>query len=177
MKPDPESVLDRAAALRLEFDQTFAVPAAAAAGAVDLLALRVAGERYALRLSEIGGLHADRRIVALPGAPPELLGLAGLRGSLVAVYDLGAFLGAPSSEAPRWLALAGGDRTVGLAFEQLERYLRVATQNLTLDAESKKRHFREVVNVEGEMRAVIDIASIVEKIKGLAHLAGPSEER
>jgi chemotaxis signal transduction protein len=175
MTPKPR--LDRAAALRREFDEAFAAPAEAAAGAVDLLALRVAGARYALRLSEIGGLHADRRIVALPGAPPELLGLAGLRGSLVAVYDLGAFLGAPRGENPHWVVLAWSDRTVGLAFEQLERYLRVATQDLTLDAESKKRHFREVLNVKGEVCPVIDIASIVEKIKGLARPVSPSGER
>jgi purine-binding chemotaxis protein CheW len=177
MTPQPEPGQARAATLRREFDQAFAAPAEAAAGAVDLLALRVAGERYALRLSEIGGLHADRRIVALPGAPPELLGLAGLRGGLVAVYDLGAFLGAPRGGSPRWVVLAGSDRTVGLAFEELERYLRVATQDLKPGAESEKQHFREAVNVEGEVRPVIDLASIVGKIKGLARPVSLSEER
>jgi chemotaxis signal transduction protein len=170
---------DPAADLRLEFDQAFAAPAAVAPATVDLLAVRVAGAAYALRLSEIGGLRADRRIMPLPGAAPELLGLAGLRGTLAAIYDLAPFLGHDRSESARWVVLAGADRTVGLAFEELAGFLRVAPQALTSEAgpAPARRHVSGVVQVDGALRPLVDVGSILETIRGLARQAGPFEER
>jgi purine-binding chemotaxis protein CheW len=170
---------DRAADLRLEFDRTFAAPAAAPPATVDLLAVQVAGEGYALRLAGIAGLFADRRIVPLPGAAAELLGLAGLRGGLVAIYDLGAILGHTRSESPRWVALARGEKTVGLAFDELGGFMRVALQDLTQGAGAAPtgRYVREVVHVDGGLRPVVDMASILETIEGLSRQASRSEER
>jgi chemotaxis signal transduction protein len=178
MKPNPTLGNGTAAALRQAFDQTFAASAGAArAATVDLLAIRIAGEAYALRLSGIAGLHADRRIVPLPGAAPELLGIAGLRGSLVAVYDLGALLEYPRSEKPRWTALAANERTLGLAFEELEGFLRLAPQDLTTSGSAPGKHVQEVAHAGGILRPVVDVASVVETIRRLARRGGPPEER
>jgi chemotaxis signal transduction protein len=166
-----------AAALRQAFDQTFAAPAGEArAAAEDLLAIRIAGEAYALRLSGIAGLHADRRIVPLPRAAPELLGVAGLRGSLVAVYDLAALLEYPRSEKPRWIALTAAERSLGLAFEELESFLRLAPQDLTTSGSTPEKHVRQVAHAGGILRPVVDVASVVETIRRLARRGGPPEE-
>ncbi len=182
MKQDGADVtagMDKAARLRRDFDLTFAEPARLAqADAEVLLALRVAGEGYAVRLAAVAGLFVDRGIVPLPGTGPELLGIAGLRGGLVAVYDLGALLGYPRSESPRWLALLRSGSTVGLAFEELDGTLRVAPQDLSPAAGPAHGGLvREVVRAGSVLRPVVDVASVLETIKRLARRGGSPEER
>jgi chemotaxis signal transduction protein len=169
-----------AAALRREFDLAFVEPGHPAASATeDLIALRIAGERHALRLSAIGGLYADRPIVRLPGGPGELLGIAAVRGGLVAVYDLRMLLGYARSEGPRWVALAGEDRSVGLAFEELAGQLRVASRDVMQAGGSapRGRHVRHVAQAGGGLLPIVDVASIVATIRDLALRTGRPEER
>jgi purine-binding chemotaxis protein CheW len=165
---------ERAAALRRAFDEAFASPAGGARAEVeDFLAIRVAGEAYAFRLAGIAGLYADRPIVPLPEAASELLGIAGLRGSLVAVYDLRALLGAPRGETPRWIALAASERTVGLAFDELEGFLHLAPADLTAPGNTPGRHVQAVASAGGTLRSIVDVAAVVETIRGLARRDGP----
>src|SRR5688572_94281 len=112
--------------LRSAFDRSFAESIAASPPPqLDMLAIRVAEHRYALRLSEVLAVHADRRLVPVPSALPELLGLAGLRGVVVPVYDLRRLLGYAAGVAPRWLALVRAPAPFAVAFEQFEAHLRL----------------------------------------------------
>jgi chemotaxis signal transduction protein len=115
----------RAATLRLAFGSGFAEPVRRAAGAaVDLLAIRAGAEAYALRLSEIAGLFADRKITSVPGSDPALLGIAGFRGAIVPVLRLATLLGHSAAGTPRWLVIAAAE-PVALAFESFEAQLRI----------------------------------------------------
>jgi purine-binding chemotaxis protein CheW len=170
---------DKAELLRRDFDQAFAAPARRAqAGTEALLAIRVAGEGFALRLSALAGLFADRRIVPLPGTAPELLGIAGLRGGLVAVYDLRALLGFPRGESPRWLALVRGGNLLGIAFDELDGSLQVDPHDVSPATGPAHRGMaREVVRTGGVLRPVLDVASIVETIRRPARHGVRPEER
>jgi purine-binding chemotaxis protein CheW len=64
-----------------------------------LLFFAIAGEAFAIRLGEVGGVVALESLREVPGAPPRVLGLAEWRGSLLAVLDLPALLGLEASEA------------------------------------------------------------------------------
>lgn len=113
----PTDLDPRAAALRREFDAAFAVAQAAGGEErVPLLGLRIRGDAYAVPLTALRGLAGDWQAVPLPGASPALHGLAGIRGELVPVYDLGAVLGYPGNEACRWLALLAGGQPLAVAF-------------------------------------------------------------
>jgi chemotaxis signal transduction protein len=166
-----------AGALRREFDSAFARPAGTVdTGEVDLLALRVAGEPYALRLAAIAGLSTDRRIAPLPGVP-GLLGLAGVRGSVVAVYALRSFLALPAGAPPRWIALLRRDRTVGLAFDELAGTLRLAPGDLARAAgPGAGRHVREAALAGGVLHPILDVESILATIKTLARAPGARGE-
>jgi purine-binding chemotaxis protein CheW len=173
-----EALRTTAAALRESFDAAFAEPASDAVEArVELLAVRVAGERLAIPLSAIDGLYADRPLTGLPGALPELLGLAGIRGSLTAVYDLGALLGLGRS-APRWIALIAAENGLGLAFEELDGTFRVASRELVSGTRpgDAGRHLGRLVEVSGRPLPVLDVVSLVAAIKRLAGRPGPREE-
>ena len=170
---------EQVARLRRELDRAFAEPARRAqAGTETLLAIRIAGQGFALRLSALAGLFADRRIIPLPGTAPELLGIAGLRGGLVAVYDLRALLGFPRGESPRWLALVRSGSLTGLAFEELDGSLQVDPHDVSPATGPAHRGLTpEVVRTGGVLRPVLDVASIVETIMRPARHGVRPEER
>ena len=162
-----------AAALRRAFDLSFAeAPTAGAEPLESLLALRVGGAPYAIRLSEIAGVHADRTVVPVPTPMPDLLGVAGIRGAIVPVYDLGALLGHPRSTRPRWMLLAASPALVGLAFESLEAHVRMPRRSIEGASDvggagkggGEIGRTRGAVEVGGLLRPLIHVGSILEGI-------------
>jgi purine-binding chemotaxis protein CheW len=161
--------------LRRAFDQTFAEPAFGdAVPRVDVLAVEVGGDPYALRLAECAGLYADRPITPVPGPVPELLGLAGFRGALVPIYDLRALLGYPPGGVPRWIVALAGASSVGLAFDRFETFVRAPTEVFSASEEPGRRFVTQVARVAGATRPVLHLPSILDAIKALARGATPS---
>ncbi len=112
-------------ALKREFDRSFAEPMRPPPPqTLDLLRVRLGGAPWAIPLTDMAGLHSGKRITPVPGRAAGLLGLAGFRGALAAVYDLPALIGLGPLAAPRWLLLAE-KRPVAFAFGDLEGHLRV----------------------------------------------------
>jgi chemotaxis signal transduction protein len=172
-------LVDVAASLRRAFDQTFAeAPTSDVAPHENVLAIRLGGDPYVLRLNEIAGLHADRKIVAVPSRVKQFLGIVGLRGALVPAFDLGALLGyAPVSE-PRWFALARGSATIGLAFETFDAQLQVAKESFSPATKSAAReHVGGAVRIEGSVRSVIDIGSVLDAVERRTSSAPRRDER
>jgi purine-binding chemotaxis protein CheW len=154
--------------LRDEFDAAFAAPPPA--GRLDLvalLAIRVGTESMAVRVMEIAGLIATRKIVSIPSRRPELLGITGLRGAVLPVFSLARLLGIPDAgPAPRWLALAGVEEPVALAFLELESHVVVSTADLRPASSGALAHVREVVVLQGQTRPVLGVTSLVRSITG-----------
>lgn len=167
-----------AAELRREFDQAFAVPTRhETRDLVKLLAVRAGGEPYALRLTELSGLVRDRRVMPVPSSAPEMRGVAGLRGALVPVYDLGALLGHGVGEHPPiWLALVGKGREIALAFEKLEGHIEIARSDLS-PADGLREGARVVVRTPDATRVVIDIPVLLERIKRRLRASESRKER
>jgi chemotaxis signal transduction protein len=167
--------------LRRAFDAQFAAPPPEATGVSEtLVAVRVAGDPYAVRVQEIGGITASRRIVPVPSRLPEALGLVGIRGELVPVLSLAALLGYDhAGEEPRWLILCGAEEPVGLAVAELEGQLQVAAGDLhgAGEAGAERQHIGDVVCVGSLARPVISIPSVVEAIRRRAGREGPEKER
>jgi chemotaxis signal transduction protein len=165
---------------RHAFDQAFAAaPIATVDTFEDLLAVRVAGDPYALRAREITELVASRKVVPLPSRRPELLGVAGIRGSLVAVYSLAALLGyAADSRPTSWLALAGASKPIGLGFEEFEGFLRVRSGDVypAPPEEGTTRHIGDIVRVANQSRRVVDTGSMLGALAVHAGIAGSSKE-
>ena len=168
--------LSRAAELRRAFDQTFAAPPGVAAEPLeDFLGVRVAGDLYALRVRELSALAKSGKIVPLPSRVPELLGLTGVRGALVPVYDLAALLGYGSAgENLRWLALCGAHDAIGLAFHEFEGHFRTSRSSVFAAerADAKREHVAEFVRTGTAVRAILNLPSVlaaVEKRAATAH--------
>ena len=144
-----------------------------------LLRLRVGGAPLAVRLGHLSGLHLMPRLVRLPGAPASLLGLAGLRGQLIAVHDLTALLGLQSGEPPRWLLLAGGSRRVGLAAAGFEGQLRATSEQLRSGGGGASATHpllsSSVLLPDAPPLPVLDVDSLVRRL--LEDASGPQQGR
>ena len=171
-------VSERAANLRREFDRAFAEPVRADTTAKeDLLGVRAGAQAYAIRLSEIAGLHAGKKITRVPGSHAALCGIAGFRGALLPVYDLQALLGHSSVETPRWLVIAQG-APVALAFDAFEGHLRASRDEIVPQSARPEmpRYARELVRCQNFIGPILHLPSVLDAIKALATEAAPTEE-
>jgi chemotaxis signal transduction protein len=167
------AIVGTAAGLRRRFDESFAAPAESRPERVqDLLAIRVGTDPYALRLSEIAGLHAGLKIVPVPSPAAQLLGIVGMRGMMAPIYDLAALLGYPAVATPRWIAFARGRHAVGFGIENFESHLQVPDA-LLMQSEGEGagmvvagQHLRGTVRVDGVLRPIIHMASMVAMLGG-----------
>jgi purine-binding chemotaxis protein CheW len=153
------------------FDRTFAVARAAGPSPQrDFLAIRAGGDPHVIALGDIAELFPCGRLTPLPDTGSECLGLAGLRGTVTPVYDLRVLLGyPPGASAARWLARIAG-APAALAFDAVEGHLRGPSEALAAlgDTDRARRHVRKVLRIDGVVRSVIDMPSIVEAIGKLA---------
>jgi chemotaxis signal transduction protein len=169
------TVQNRLEALRHTFDAGYAVPQREReAEPEDLLAIDIAGHPYALRIRELLGLHVERKITALPAAPPELLGLAAVRGELVAVYDLASLLGYPRAGDSRFLVVGKG-RSVAFAFGTLSGHVRVAKTLIATSELARETWLTEVVREPGQTRPIIDLSGISTAIEQRTQFEGRKE--
>ncbi len=137
--PD-DGLAGRTTRLRIAFDRSFAEPAVGIAPRREhLLTIRVGGQPYAVRLSEVAGVFTGWSVVPVPGPRPELLGVAGHRGDLIPVYSLAALLRPPEpteppepadSVRPGGVLLAAGTKPVAFAFDRTDGHVRMPADAL-----------------------------------------------
>lgn len=166
----------RAADLRKTFDHAFAAPPPAEAEAAeDYLGIRIGGAAFAVALSEIGAVFADKTIAPLPSGAGELLGVAGVRGDVVPVFGLAALIGQPGgSDRPRWLVLARGGHA-GFAFDALDGHLRIPVASITPVA-SQGGFVRANAVMGKEARPIVSIASLIEHLEQRAGHGAAKEQ-
>jgi chemotaxis signal transduction protein len=160
-------VAGRAEELRLAFDRAFAEPLRPdATFKEDLLAVRIEAQAFAIRLSEISGLFADKKVTPVPGGHAALRGIAGFRGAIVPVYDLQILLGHASTSTPRWLVIAA-TAPIALAFEAFDGQLRVARDAILLQPSRPEIHSyaREFVRTENFAGPIMHLPSLLDAIK------------
>jgi len=164
--------------LRQEFDQSFSrAEGGPQQSQLDFLAIVVAGDVYAIRLSEVRSLRADRKLVAAPSVLPELLGVCGFRSVLTPVYDLAQLLGYGSGRAARWLVVAEGALPIAFAFEGFDSHLRVALESVSAPETSNTGAVGGAVRSHGLTRPLLHLPSLVEAIAQRIKAVGPSQER
>lgn len=80
------------------------------------------GRGFAIALERVSAIVPPRPYTRIPGCGPQVCGLAGVRGRVVTVFDLGAALGGTPSLAAadhRLLLVDHGDRRIGLVVNEV----------------------------------------------------------
>jgi purine-binding chemotaxis protein CheW len=156
---------ERAEEMRSAFDRSFAVARRAdAAARHDLIGVRVGSEPFAIRLAEVSGLFAERKITRLPGSNSALLGIAGFRGAVVPVYDLQALLRQSGTQTPRWLVIAAAV-PVAFAFDAFEGHLRAAADAILKQQQPQAGGYAsEFIRTGDLVRPVLNLHSLIDAI-------------
>lgn len=151
--------LSRADDLKQEFDRTFAaLHVTKEDRSEDLLAITLFGSKYALKLGDVSGIYSNRKIARIPAARPGLLGIAGFRGAILPVYDLGALIGLPASVKPKWLAVVrAGD--VAVAFEAFDGHLRVPAHTIAANEykDGGRQYLSHLIRSDDGIRSVVNL--------------------
>ena len=158
---------DRALEMRHEFDRSFALPAAAIEVAREqLLAIRIGAQPYAVRLSEIAGLHAGKSITRVPGANAALIGIAGFRGVIAPVYDLSSLMGQAADDLPHWLIVAAQE-PIAFGFNAFEGQLRVMPEAILprQSAAGDGAYAKDFVQTDDLARPILSLQSLIGAIK------------
>ena len=166
MSETAATLQSRAAALRVAFDRSFAVASRADDRLKhDLIAIRIADEAFAVRLADISGLFADRKVVPVPGGHPAQLGIAGFRGTLLPVFSLSMIFVDVARPAPRWLVVAAA-APVALAFDALEGHLRLPADAILPRQAQAPRHRMapEVIRAGDVLRPLIALPSVIDAL-------------
>ncbi|MGH6979626.1 MAG: chemotaxis protein CheW, partial [Stellaceae bacterium] len=146
--------------------QFAAAPDAATVPGERFLVVGVGGEILLLRLSQIAGLFADRRIVPMPRAGAFLLGITGLRGAILPVYSLAASLGyPPPTVPPRW-TVTMADAALAFAFDRFDRHIEVPRDRIVprADADRGRGHLREAAPVGRDNLSIVDLPSVAAQL-------------
>ena len=172
---------DTAARLAKEFDESFGRPIATdREKREDLLAIRAGDAHLAVRALETAGITRCPPLAFMPSGNAAFRGLAGVRGTLAAVFDIGALtlVGERHPSAPTgWIVLCVTDKTVALLFDELVGYESVASSAIhTAESPEPGAPTRQVVELGGVNRAVVSIAELLETIRRTAP-GGTSKER
>lgn len=160
---------DRLLALRREFDQSFAsVSGTQEDHFVQLLGITVAGHAYALPLTGVRGLLANRPIVPLPTSEASFAGVIGHRSMVVPVFDLATLLGYPAPLERRWIALIGtSDLPIGMGFEQFDAQLRVPRSSGEAPPPGEPGHDRYISHAvlsDGGARSVLNVPALLDAL-------------
>jgi purine-binding chemotaxis protein CheW len=133
--------------------------AQADAAKLEVLAFRVGGERYAVRIEEVDEVLEVRGLSALLGAPRHVLGAVAARARVLPVLDLRALLGLEGgglSDLLRIVAVGRGEDLFGLAVEEIEGRLSLSP------GPSEKATHGPFAFVTADRLAVLDLALLGE---------------
>jgi purine-binding chemotaxis protein CheW len=164
-----------------------AAPTARPQGELKLIGFELGGQAFALPITQVKETIVLRPLTRVFLTPPWLAGLINLRGDVVAVIDLAAFLALgrtrPSDETRVVIAWLGG-RKIGVLVDRLRDSLTVDAHALappppTLAADAAELTMGVVTNPAGPPVCVIDIERLLDsqRLKAARHSPEPEPPR
>jgi purine-binding chemotaxis protein CheW len=124
--------------------------------------LRLGAEAYAVPVSNVVEIASLGDLTAVPGAPPEILGVRNLRGQILPVIDLARILGLNVTAPPKQLLVAeSGSIKAGLAIDEVSH-----VRELPDPTEGAESDFLLGTLIhEGQLLAVIDVPRIFSSLQ------------
>lgn len=156
--------------LRAAFDASFAEAPPRPADDVPLLEVEVGEDVLAVPLTGLAAVVERAPIASLPGAPPSVLGLAGVRGELLSVHSLAALLGRTDHrEGSRPLLVVHGTDQAALAVDRVRGLVRLPRASLPAAGAGRLVGVSEHA---GTTWTVLDLGAAVAALQRRARPAG-----
>jgi purine-binding chemotaxis protein CheW len=147
-----------------------------------LVGFLVGDVSYAISIAVVREISKPLTIVALPHAPPAVLGVADFRGEVIPVLDIRARFGLPpavDTSRAKWIVVAVEGRLAALAVDAVTDVFGTANAVLSpappLGGGEARRGLSGVINHEGRMVFVLDAARLNETVHAIADLGGRAE--
>lgn len=158
--------LQTAAELKRHFDEAFSRPVEFNEDSTEgVLAIVAAGVRVAVRTKDIRSIHLCPKVTRVPSSAPTCAGVATVRGKPVGVYDLALLLGHSSLIASgRWILLVG-DRSIGLAFDELVGFRRLSENAIRRVVGTDEGE--QLVQLGDTSYAFADVSALVRRIENV----------
>jgi purine-binding chemotaxis protein CheW len=162
---------ETAAALRQAFDSSFAVPAGRQdVPTQDVLALRVDGLDVAVRVTQCAGVVRCPVLASAPSGNRALSGLTGVRGVLVAVYDVARLLGRTRPLVREgWIVSCRADASAALLFDEVQGHVRAPEADLRNAVDGLAGLGRDIVSIGGRSFVLLSIPAALEAVERAAH--------
>lgn len=132
-------------------------------------------QSFSLDISHVREIRRWSSATPLPHAPPEVLGVMNLRGSVIPIYDLASRFGlGVTVENPRNVVVivAHDDQTVGLLVESVSEILSVSRDRIQdtpeMRSDSTRQCITGVITVDDGMTRVIDLGAVIQAGKKAA---------
>ncbi|MFN3740138.1 MAG: chemotaxis protein CheW [Thermodesulfovibrionales bacterium] len=141
---------------------------------IDLLVFKLAGEEYSFILEDVKEILKKQHITPVPLAPPSVLGITSLRGTVIPVIDLSRkLLGIPSKNdrRSRILIMEGKEGTIGCKVDEVEgvqRCSREQKKEIPENMTDKERAFIEAIFVVDDRFITLLKKEIIELKPGFA---------
>ncbi len=153
--------------LKRSFDLTFQEPLIERGlEPVHLLIVRIGTAKFALKVADIAGLARAQTIVPIPMNGSGLLGLAGLKGRMVAVYSLAVMIGYPglNTEQDRWMVLCRAEKEIALAFTSVTETMMVPRTELSPVSPGSPPHASDAIGTGASQVWLLNVGSIAQSI-------------
>ncbi len=131
-------------------------------------------DRYALPVEVLTEIIISQKIFPVPTTPSHVLGVMNLRGNIVPIVDIRPALSLPRDSTPSQIAIIKqGAVTIGIVVDTvsevvsvpLGRVLSIAPDAGGQAGRSRSRFLKGVIQREGGVVALLDVARILEEIK------------
>ncbi|OYX26335.1 MAG: chemotaxis protein CheW [Rhodobacterales bacterium 32-66-7] len=128
------------------------------------------GQSYCLDIARVREIRRWGPITPIPNAPPGVMGVMNLRGSVIPIYDLAARLGLPpATENPRnviVVAMNGGE-TVGLLVESVSKIISVVRDSIQdvpeLRLDTSRQSITGLISLDDGMTRVVDLGGVTHR--------------
>lgn len=135
---------------------------------LEFVASRVSKQEICIDIQSVREIRGWAPATVLPNAPPHVVGVINLRGTVLPVIDLSTRLGLGRTEpTPRHVIVVVqiGARTCGLLVEAVSEILSVAPDQVqptpNVDSEEVHRFVSGVIAGEGRMLSVIRLRNVL----------------
>ncbi|MEO0859003.1 MAG: chemotaxis protein CheW [Pseudomonadota bacterium] len=144
-------------------------------GRVELLTFKCGGRGYAVDIMAVREIRSWSEPTPLPHAPPYMLGMVNLRGSVLPVMDLAQRLGLPPTEAtPRnvIIVIQQNQRVHGLLVEAVSDIVHPTPDQLQdvpkISEDDTSAMAERLFAIEDAMVQILSMRKVLPKIPGLS---------